>query len=168
MNVGYSASAVQQTPTREPNVTAWTMWALSLCLLGLLSGCGRTETVAPGRGVDHETGPMAKVYPSGEPSRNARHGLWRGMDGERVAWEVRYTRGLPAGPYREWNAEGDLSATWPYNWNGKIEGWARWFQDGDPLFKLEISPDQQPKFDPIGRADDLLEWARKQSESDTP
>lgn len=118
----------------------------------LLAGCGEPTTVAPGRGVARERGPMAKVYPSGEEARVDRHGMWRGLEGDRVVWELRYTRGVPTGPYREWNGEGELIATWPYNWEGQIEGWARWYENGEPGFKMELTPGQEPEFDPIGKA----------------
>lgn len=124
----------------------------------LLTACSDLHTVEPGRGAEREVGPMAKVFPSGEPAHMDRHGLWRGMDGERVVWEVRYTRGLPTGPYREWDAEGNLSATWPFTWEGQMEGWARWFEDGEPGFKIEVQPGEAPDFDPIGRAMELREY----------
>jgi hypothetical protein len=110
---------------------------------------------------------MAKVYPSGEKSRMDRHGLWRGLEGDRVVWEVRYTRGVPTGPYREWNADGEMIATWPYNWDGHIDGWARWFEDGEPVFKLEISPDAPPPLEVIGDASGFRTWAESLSQSET-
>jgi hypothetical protein len=133
---------------------------LGFCLL--VAGCGSSlESVTPGRGALAEIGPMAKVYPKGEAARVDRHGLWRGMNGDQVVWEVRYTRGVPTGPYREWNAAGELIATWPYNWEGEIEGWARWFENGKPAFKAEINPLLQPEFDTIGDAGALKEWLKQ-------
>jgi hypothetical protein len=121
--------------------------------------------VAPGRGAAVERGPIAKVYPSGEEARMDRHGLWRGMNDGQVMWEVQYTRGYPTGPYRQWNAEGEMTATWPYNWDGEIEGWARWFENGETLFKLEITPESQPDFDPIGQANAFRVWAEEEVKS---
>lgn len=128
----------------------------------LLAGCARESELVPGRGAAMERGPVAKVYPAGEPAREDRHGLWRGVDAEGgTVWEVQFTRGLPTGPYREWNGAGDLIATWPYNWDGKIEGWARWFENGEPVFKRELTSEEEPGFDPIGRAEDLRTWAEE-------
>lgn len=134
---------------------------------GLLAACSSApETVRPGRGAEAETGPMEKVYPSGEASRIDRHGLWRGMDGERVVWEVRYTRGVPTGPYRQWNEDGEMIATWPYNWDGEIEGWARWFDEGEMDGKIEITEENRPSFDAIGKASALKDWMRDQDSKD--
>lgn len=108
-----------------------------------------------------ERGPMAKVHPKGEAARVDRHGMWRGLDGDRVLWEVRYTRGVPTGPYREWNGDGGLIATWPYNWEGKIEGWVRFFENGEPGFKVEMTPDVEPEMDPIGKAADFRQWLKE-------
>jgi hypothetical protein len=104
---------------------------------------------------------MAKVYPIGEAARVDRHGMWRGMEGNRVVWEVRYTRGIPTGPYREWNQEGEMIATWPYNWDGEIEGWVRFFENGEPGFKVELTPDLELEMDPIGKAADFREWLKE-------
>jgi len=101
---------------------------------------------------------MATIYPSGEESRIDRHGLWRGMNGDQVVWEVRYTRGVPTGPYREWNADGELIATWPYNWNGEIEGWARWFESGEPAFKKEVTAEDPPDIPVVGNQSYLRNW----------
>lgn len=105
---------------------------------------------------------MAKIYPAGEKPRVDRHGLWRGLHGDQVVWEVRYTRGNPTGPYREWNEDGELIATWPYNWEGEIEGWARWYDSGEPGFKKEVLMDENPDFDVIGRHTDFKQWLMKQ------
>lgn len=137
------------------------IFLLSLSLL--LSGCAKVVTVAPGRGAEQEVGPVAVVYPSGEPAREARHGVWRGMTGDRRVWEVRYTRGVPVGPYREWSEDGQMTATWPYNRDGMIEGWARWFENGEPGLKMEISAEQGPAFDPIGDSVRLAEWVKSQA-----
>lgn len=135
---------------------------LTLILVLLISACAPVpEQVTPGRGAERETGPLAKVYPKGSEARMDRHGLWRGMNGEQVVWEVRYTRGLPTGPYREWNSAGELVATWPYNWEGKIEGWARWFENGQAAFKMEIAPETQPDFDPLGNGAALQAWLKR-------
>ncbi len=139
--------------------------ALSACLLGL-SACSEMSTVSPGRGVEREIGPLAKVYPQGASARMDRHGLWRGMEGEKVVWEVRYTRGVPTGPYREWNEAGELVATWPYDWDGKLTSWARWFDGTEPSFKHEFKEEAaQPAFDPIGDADGFRQWAEAQAAS---
>jgi hypothetical protein len=136
---------------------------LFLVSLLFLSACGSiNETVEPGRGSEKEIGPMATIYPSGNESRIDRHGLWRGMNGEQIVWEVRYTRGVPTGPYREWNEKGDLIATWPYNWDGEIEGWARWFEAGEPGFKKEILLETQPNFDAVGKNAELQTWLMNQ------
>ncbi len=100
---------------------------------------------------------MAKVYPKGDEPRMDRHGMWQGLEGDRVVWEVRYTRGVPTGPYREWNEEGEMIATWPYNWEGQIEGWARWYEKEDPGFKIELTPEQEFDLDPIGKAVEFRE-----------
>lgn len=108
---------------------------------------------------------MVRVFPSGRESVEARHGRWRGLDasGRRV-WEVRYTRGNPSGPYREWNAEGVMIATWPYDWDGNLVAWLRWFEeDGTPGFKFQMRG-EQPDFDPIGQAERLKAWAKTQVE----
>lgn len=161
MSCPFSDPAHQPRPRRR----GLGMWLAVLWL----AGCGKMETVSPGRGVEREEGNVATVYPSGEdPREDVRHGLWRGMEGDRRVWEVRYTRGVPAGPYREWNAEGEMIATWPYDWEGRIAGWARWFEDGEPVFKLEMDPENPPDFDPLGRAGDLLEWGRAQADGETP
>ncbi|MDF3127804.1 hypothetical protein P0Y35_01210 [Kiritimatiellaeota bacterium B1221] len=140
---------------------------LSAVLVLLLSACGSAlETVTPGRGVEKEVGLMAKVYPSGKDARVDRHGLWRGMNADQVVWEVRYTRGLPTGPYREWNAEGELIATWPYNWEGEIEGWARWFTEGAPDGKILLSLENQPDIEVIGRAQAFKNWMVAQQTED--
>jgi len=138
--------------------------AASLLLCLLFTACGRveTESVRPGRGAAAlETGPVARVYPRGEEARSDRHGLWRGLDAEgRRRWEVRYTRGHPAGPYREWDGQGRMTATWSYNWEGELTGWLRWFEeDGSPGFKFQLDDELRPDFDPIGRAEDLKAWA---------
>lgn len=133
----------------------------------LFTACGgRMETVSPGRGMSvEERGPVAKVHPAGRDPVEARHGLWRGFDEHGTRrWEVRYTRGNPAGPYREWDANGGLFATWSYDWDGNLTGWLRWFDDGEPGFKHQLSEDTRPDFDPIGRGTDLLEWAKAQSD----
>lgn len=135
------------------------MRKLLLLSLILLAGCSEMSKDI-GRGAALERGPLAKVWPKGATARVERHGRWRGMDpGDRLVWEQRYTRGLPTGPYRQWNAEGQLIATWPYNWDGKIEGWALWYENGVEVFKKEIQPDAQPDFDPIGQAARLRRWA---------
>ncbi len=142
------------------------LYLFSLVLL-LLTACGSApETVTPGRGVEKEVGAMAKVYPTGEEARIDRHGLWRGMDGNQVVWEVRYTRGVPTGPYREWNAEGELIATWPYNWEGQIEGWARWFTAGEPDGKMLISLENPPDFEVIGQSQAFKVWMAAQATGD--
>lgn len=129
-------------------------FVISLALF--LSACGPAlETVQPGRGAEREVGPLARVYPAGEDSRMDRHGLWRGFNGDQMVWEVRYTRGLPTGPYRSWNENGELTATWPYNWDGEIDGWARWFENGNPGFKRKLSSASAPAGDWIGRQADL-------------
>lgn len=131
----------------------------------LSAGCGSSlETVLPGRGAEKEVGPMTRVYPAGEAPRVERHGLWRGVNGDQRVWELRYTRGLPTGPYREWNAAGELVATWPYTWEGRLTGWARWFENGEPAFKAQIDEAQQPPFDPVGRGDALQQWLREASQ----
>lgn len=138
----------------------------------LLTGCADSKTVTPGRGVEREVGTMARVYPSGEASRVDRHGLWRGMTGDQVVWEVRYTRGVPTGPYRQWDENGNLQATWPYNWEGEIVGWARWYENGEPTTKFELTEDLQPEGDVIGRADVFEAWVLQQpaeeKSSETP
>lgn len=135
-----------------------------VCFL-LMAACGSApETVRPGRGAEIEVGPMAKIYPLGEAARTDRHGLWRGMNGDQTVWEVRYTRGVPTGPYREWNSEGELVATWPYDWEGRISGWARWFLEGKPDVKMEITPEMAPDFDVVGHAAGLKEWVQNLSE----
>mgnify|MGYP006310977485 CR=1 FL=1 len=141
-------------------------WLLFCCVPLLFTACGRdSATVDAARGAAVETGPMARVFPSGGPAREDRHGLWKGLDGEgRPRWEVRYIRGRPTGPYREWNEAGDLVATWPYNWDGEMDGMARWFEDGEPVFKFRMDPEQPPGFDPIGDADGLRAWAESQPE----
>lgn len=102
---------------------------------------------------------MARISPKGEESRQDRHGLWQGLNGDQVIWEVRYVRGVPSGPYREWNAAGDLIATWPYDWDGQLSGWIRWYADGAPSGKVQVSElSVLPEFDPIGRAGDLEQW----------
>ena len=138
----------------------------SLLVLSLfLAACAEVQTVSPGRGVEREEGPIAKVFPSGQEPREDRHGLWRGMDGDHIRWEVRYVRGLPSGPYREWNIEGDLIATWPYNWEGNIEGWMRWYENGESSEKGELTLEMpQPPFDPIGRASELQKWFESRPE----
>lgn len=148
---------------REPLNRRGGLLPLTLCLIlaTFMPGCAEVETVSPGRGAEREVGSMATVYPSDGEPRRARHGRWRGMEGERVVWEVRYTRGVPTGPYREWNDSGELIATWPHNWEGGIEGWARWFENGEPVFKVELSPESPPDFDPVGRAERLREWAQE-------
>ena len=95
---------------------------------------------------------MARVYPAGEPPRMDRHGRWRGLTGDRVVWEVQYTRGNPTGPYREWNEAGELMATWPYNWEGEIDGWVRWFEGGEPVAKVEVDPKTPIRIQSIGNA----------------
>jgi hypothetical protein len=133
---------------------------LLICLL--LSACATdVKTVKPGRGpAALERGPEAKVYPAHQAPHVTRHGLWQGLDeaGKR-RWELRYTRGLPSGPYREWDSQGRMTATWSYNWQGQLEGWARWFENGKPVYKRELTPDTQPGFDPVGYAAALREWA---------
>jgi len=134
--------------------------ALLLCLLA--AACATDpKTVAPGRGIAHiERGPEAKVHPIGQAPALARHGLWQGFDetGKR-RWELRHTRGLPSGPYREWDAQGRMVATWSYNWQGQLDGWARWYEAGKPVYKRKLSPETQPDFDPVGYAAALREWA---------
>jgi len=148
------------------------MKTASLILFCLfLAACGGQEpvSVSPGRGVAaRETGPVARVFPSGEEPRDARHGLWRGVDEEGgLRWEVRYTRGNPAGPYREWDEQGRMTATWSYNWDGVLTGWLRWFEeDGTPGFKFELTENVMPDFDPIGRAAELKAWAQSFAESE--
>lgn len=127
----------------------------ALCLLTAACG-GRQETVRPGRGVAaEERGPMARVFPGGRESVQARHGLWRGFDehGQR-RWEVRYTRGNPSGAYREWDADGHLLVEWSYSWDGELTGWLRW-TDGFKYQLGEILPD----FEVIGRSEILRTWA---------
>lgn len=103
---------------------------------------------------------MVRVFPAGRPPVEARHGLWRGVDGQgRRRWEVRYTRGHPSGAYREWDAEGQLLAEWTYSWEGELTGWLRW-ADG---FKFQLG-DLRPDFEVIGRAEALRSWAEAQSE----
>lgn len=133
-----------------------------ILFLLLLSSCGGIDSIIePGRGVDQESGPKALVYPAKESAREARHGLWRGeRDGNRI-WEVRYTRGIPTGAYRQWNDEGELIVTWPFNWQGEIEGWARWFEQGVAVEKIQITPENQPPFDPIGAEEQLKAWAEE-------
>lgn len=132
---------------------------LFCCLLAcvVFAGCNDLATVEPGRGVALERGPMVKVYPKGDEPLMDRHGMWQGLEGDRVVWEVRYTRGVPTGPYREWNEEGEMIATWPYNWEGQIEGWARWYENGEPGFKMELTTDQEFDLDPIGKAVEFRE-----------
>lgn len=116
-----------------------------------------------------ERGPEAKVFPSGDEPRVDRHGLWRGLDadGHRV-WEVRYTRGVPTGPYRQWDSQGELIATWPYTWDGEVEGWARWFEGGEPAFKFKFGEETaRPDFDPIGNAERFRVWAESQETPDS-
>ncbi len=133
-----------------------------LCVLAsafLLAACTRTVE-EPGRATPVERGPTAKVYPSDGPPRIERHGLWRGLcEKGSPRWEVRHTRGKPSGPYREWNERGQLRATWPYDWEGRIDGWARWYEEGHEVFKFNLDPSHPPPFDPIGRADELRLWA---------
>lgn len=136
-----------------------------LFLALLLTACGQPNQVSrwPGRGVaEREEGPMARVFPSGGDPVEARHGLWRGLDEQhRRRWEVRYTRGNPSGPYREWDGEGRLVATWAYDWDGNLMGALRGFaSDGSLREAWELDPANPPDFDPIGRAADFLEWAR--------
>ena len=140
---------------------AFFLSVLSLVLL-LLTSCAEQKEVSPGRGVEREVGPFATIYPSGEELREDRHGLWRGMDEERKVWDVRYTRGVPTGPYREWDADGNLRATWPYNWDGAIVGWARWYENGEPTTKIELKVDTQPDTDVIGKADLFEAWVLAQ------
>lgn len=137
---------------------------LSCCLLLTAACTPEVKTVRPGRGgAEMERGPEVIVHPKGADPLVARHGLWQGLDAqENRCWEVRYTRGHPTGAYREWNAEGDMVATWPYNWDGQVEGWARWFENGEPVYKREISAETQPDFDPIGSAAAFREWAEAQ------
>lgn len=145
--------------TRNLHRHSFAQAALFLAALVLLSGCRPVlETEQPGRAAEREVGPVAEIYPRGEPSRRDRHGLWRGMDGDRMIWEVRYTRGVPTGPYREWNARGELIATWPYNWDGEIDGWVRWFTDGQPDGKIQLSPGEGPETDMIGNAAGFKIW----------
>lgn len=136
----------------------------TVLFLVFLTSCAKQEVIEPGRGAAKEEGPQAKVYPVDAEARIDRHGLWRGKEGERTVWEVRYTRGVPTGPYREWDEQGNLRATWPYNWEGKIEGWARWYEAGEPSFKLNLA-ETQPDFDPIGQADQLETWAKALEQS---
>ncbi len=128
----------------------------------LLSACADRDEVRPGRGAEVEVGPTATIFPSGKEPREDRHGLWRGMEGERVVWEVRYTRGVPTGPYREWDASGNLRATWPYNWDGEIVGWARWYEAGEATTKYELTQESQPESDVIGKADAFESWSLEQ------
>jgi hypothetical protein len=125
----------------------------------LLAACGgREETVRPGRGVAaEERGPVARVFPAGREAVEARHGIWRGYDEDgRRRWEVRYTRGNPAGPYREWDADGALVAEWSYDWDGHLTGRLSW-ADG---FEVELT-DELPDFDVIGRSERLRAWAEE-------
>ncbi|WFB34770.1 hypothetical protein P3T73_11425 [Kiritimatiellota bacterium B12222] len=136
------------------------MKLLPLFFLLLWTGCGsEIETITPGRGAEKEVGPMANIHPSGESPRIDRHGVWRGMNGEQMVWELRYTRGIPTGPYREWNEDGVMIATWPYTWDGKISGWLRWFDASGPVAKYEVKEPIQLPFDPVGASSMLREWA---------
>jgi hypothetical protein len=141
------------------------MRILLITFLVLLTACSEPNTVTPGRGAEKEVGRKAKVHPSGEEPRVDRHGLWKGMNGDQRMWEVRYTRGNPTGPYREWNEKGELIATWPYNWDGQIEGWVRFYENGEPIDKFEIIPEDDIGFDPIGQAAVFLEWLRSRPEN---
>ncbi len=138
------------------------MKRLALLLAIFASGCATdVKTVSPGRGPARvERGPEAKVFPIGQEARIARHGVWKGFDETgKLRWELRYTRGLPSGPYREWDAQGRMVATWSYNWQGELDGWLRWFEDEKPVFKRKLAPPVQPDFDPVGYAAALREWA---------
>ncbi len=140
----------------------------SVCLISLtllLVACGEVKTVRPGRGVAaEERGPVAKVYPRGDDPVEAPHGLWRGFDDSGVRrWELRHTRGNPAGAYREWDADGELFASWTYDWDGNLTGWLRWYDQGVDGFKYQLDPENLPDFDPIGRAAELKSWAKNQS-----
>ena len=138
------------------------MRLLLLISLIFLTACTEQKTVSPGRGVEREVGPVAKIYPAGEEPRIDRHGLWRGINGDRVVWEVRYIRGLPTGAYRQWNSDGELIATWPYSWEGIPEKWARWYHNEQPEFKWRVKEQIELPFDPIGRAGDFKAWCEKQ------
>ena len=136
-----------------------------VCLILMFAGCGsEPHTVSPGRGVAvTEQGTKARVYPRGGTPETRRHGLWQGIDAEgNLRWEVRYTRGNPSGPYREWDATGQMIATWPYDWDGNLTGWLRWYDDAGESYKFQISETHLPDFDPIGRAADLKQWAKRQ------
>jgi len=121
-------------------------------LMLMAGGCASREEVAPGRGAEMEVGAIATVFPSGSGSVRARHGLWRGMNGDQLVWEVRYTRGVPTGPYREWNEQGEMIATWPYNWDGLIEGQARWFEGDKQVYRREITVEEEMGAEWIGKA----------------
>lgn len=136
---------------------------LSGIALILLTACGLQEiTIAFPRTVSvEERGSVAKIYPKGGEARVDRHGLWAGYDAEGVKrWEIRYTRGNPAGAYREWDAHSRLIAEWAYNWDGQLDGEALWYhEDGEVKQRCTIFFDEkQPDFDSLGESLALSVW----------